>query len=110
MIIATISATCVILDKNDDRKCGFHEEKYIAVLNEYTPGGIFKLLWSPEIDSKESIPPAYVAHGGPVREPYSYLVPGPHRLFKNSSSGVRIIKLWRKQPRRRITVMSSSNV
>jgi hypothetical protein len=24
-------------------------------------GGIFKLLWSPEIDSKESIPPAYVA-------------------------------------------------
>jgi hypothetical protein len=24
-------------------------------------GGIFKLLWSPEIDSKDSIPPAYVA-------------------------------------------------
>ncbi len=23
-------------------------------------GGIFKLLWSPEIDSKESIPPVYV--------------------------------------------------
>jgi hypothetical protein len=40
---------------------------------------------SPEIDSKESIPPAYVA-GGPVREPYSYLVPGPHRLLKNSST------------------------
>ncbi len=24
-------------------------------------GGVFKLLWSPEIDSKELIPPAYVA-------------------------------------------------
>jgi hypothetical protein len=24
-------------------------------------GGIFKLLWSPEIDSKDSIPPTYVA-------------------------------------------------
>jgi hypothetical protein len=24
-------------------------------------GGIFKLLWSPEIDSEESIPPSYVA-------------------------------------------------
>jgi hypothetical protein len=24
-------------------------------------GGIFKLLWSPEIDSEESIPPTYVA-------------------------------------------------
>ncbi len=28
-------------------------------MREYR-GGIFKLLWSPEIDSKESIPPAYV--------------------------------------------------
>ncbi len=24
-------------------------------------GGILKLLWSPEIDSEESIPPSYVA-------------------------------------------------
>ncbi len=31
-------------------------------------GGIFKLLWGLRIDSKESIPPAYVASaGGPVR-------------------------------------------
>ncbi len=37
---------------------------------------MFKLLRSPEIDSKESIPPAYLA--------YSYLVPNPQRLFKNS--------------------------
>jgi hypothetical protein len=36
MIIATISATCVIIDKNDDRMFGFHEEKYIAVFYEYT--------------------------------------------------------------------------
>ncbi len=33
-------------------------------------GGIFKLLWSPEIDSEESIPTAYVALRA-VREPYS---------------------------------------
>ncbi len=25
--------------------------------------------------------------GGPVRQPYSYSVPSPHRLFKNSSTG-----------------------
>jgi hypothetical protein len=36
MIIATISVTCVIIDKNDDRNFGFHEEKYIAVLYQYT--------------------------------------------------------------------------
>jgi hypothetical protein len=30
-------------------------------MGQYFSGGIFKLLWSPEIDSKESIPPAYVA-------------------------------------------------
>jgi hypothetical protein len=42
--------------------------------------GILKLFRSPGIDSKESIPLAYVA-GSPVREPYSYLVPSPHRLF-----------------------------
>jgi hypothetical protein len=39
--------------------------------------GIFELLSSPGIDSKESIPPAYVPGG----KHYSYLVPSPHRLF-----------------------------
>ncbi len=34
---------------------------YTKVVNNISRGGIFKLLWSPEIDSKESIPPAYVA-------------------------------------------------
>jgi hypothetical protein len=47
----------------------------------------FKCLWGPGIDSKEWIPPAYVASGGTVRKPYSSSVPSPHRLFKNSSSG-----------------------
>ncbi len=42
---------------------------------------IFKLLRSPRIDYKETIPPV-----GPVRQPYSFSVPGPHRLFKNSST------------------------
>jgi len=46
-------------------------------------GGIFKLQWSPKIDFKELIPPAY-GSGGPVREPYSYLVLGLHKLFENS--------------------------
>jgi hypothetical protein len=41
--------------------------------------GIFKLLRSPVIVSKESIPPACVA-GGPVRLPYSYSVPAPPKI------------------------------
>jgi hypothetical protein len=46
---------------------------------------IFEHLWSPGIDSKESIPPAYVAwRAGTIN--LFYLVPSPHRLFKNSSS------------------------
>jgi hypothetical protein len=51
---------------------------------------IFKHLRSPRINSKESIPPAYAAlkPGGPVRQSYSYSVPSPHRLFKNSSTGI----------------------
>ncbi len=48
---------------------------------------IFKLLRSPRTDSKEPIPPGCVAWRGPVRQPYSYSVPSPHRLFENSSSG-----------------------
>jgi hypothetical protein len=43
---------------------------------------IFKLLRSPRIDSKESIPPAYVARRA-VRQTYLYSVPSPHRLFVN---------------------------
>jgi hypothetical protein len=35
---------------------------------ENTGDGIFKLLRSPGIDSKESIPPAYMKPGGPVRQ------------------------------------------
>ncbi len=75
---------------------------------------IWKLLRSSGINSNESIPPAYVAkwagtttlflHGSysphilfedssigvPVRQPYSYSVPSPPRLFKNSTTGCRI--------------------
>ncbi len=43
--------------------------------------GIFKLLSSPEIDTKESFPPAYVAWRTRTTT-YSYPVPSrPHRLF-----------------------------
>ncbi len=46
---------------------------------------IFKRLWSLGIDSKEWIPPAYVAwRAGTIT--YSSSVPSPHRLFKSSSS------------------------
>jgi hypothetical protein len=44
---------------------------------------IFKLLRGSGIDSKESIPPAYVAwRAGKIT--LSYSVPSPHNLFKNS--------------------------
>jgi hypothetical protein len=46
-----------------------------------TRARILKLVRSPRIDSKESIPPAYVACGGPVRQPYSYSVPSPNALI-----------------------------
>ncbi len=42
---------------------------------------IFKLLWSPGIDSKEWIAPSYVAWRADTIK-----VSSPHRLFKNSSS------------------------
>ncbi len=52
----------------------------------YSKARIFKRLWSPGIDSKEWIPPAYVAwRAGTI--PYSNSVPSPYRLFKNSNSG-----------------------
>jgi len=47
---------------------------------------ILKLLGSLTMDSKKSIPPAYVA-GRPVRQLYSYSVPSPNRLFKNFRTG-----------------------
>ncbi len=54
-------------------------------------GGIFKRLWSPGIDSKEWISPAYVAwRAGIITNSYS--VPSPHWLFKNSSSASSSIK------------------
>jgi hypothetical protein len=44
-------------------------------------------LRSPRIDSTEPIPPDCLAwRGGPVRQPFPYSVPSPHRLFKNSST------------------------
>jgi hypothetical protein len=55
-----------------------------------------KLLRSPRIDSKEPIPPGGVA-GGPVRQPCSYSVSSPHRLFKNSSSASRRAKMVPKK-------------
>jgi hypothetical protein len=48
---------------------------------------IFKLLRSTRIDSKEPIPPRCMCPGGPVQQPFSYSVPRPHGLFKNSSTG-----------------------
>jgi hypothetical protein len=41
---------------------------------------IFKLLRSPGIDSKESVPPTYVAWLASTT-PYSCSVPRPHRLL-----------------------------
>jgi hypothetical protein len=39
------------------------------------------------MDSKESITPASVASGGPVRQPYTYSVPSPHKVLESSNSG-----------------------
>ncbi len=47
---------------------------------------IFKLLRSPRIDSKGPIPPGCVAWRAGTTTLYSYSVPSPHRLFKNSST------------------------
>ncbi len=45
---------------------------------------IFKLLRSPGIDSKDSIPPRQ------RRQPFSFSVPSRHRLFYNSNIGERL--------------------
>ncbi len=63
-------------------------------LETYGGARIFKHLRSPRIDSKETIPLGYVAYG-PVRQPYSYSVASPHRLFKNSSTEV---SSWNHNP------------
>jgi hypothetical protein len=49
-----------------------------------------KGLRSPRINSKESIPPAYVAWRASTTTLYSYSLPSPHRLFKNSSTGPKL--------------------
>ncbi len=54
-------------------RCLFDPES--GMKNNQSP--YFKCLWGPGIDSKKWIPPAY-----------SSSVPSPHRLFKNSSSGL----------------------
>ncbi len=46
---------------------------------------ILKLLESPRIDSNFQFRQA-MNPGGPVRQPYSYSIPSPHKLFKNSST------------------------
>ncbi len=46
---------------------------------------IFKLLWSPEIDSKEPIPPTYVAWRAGTITLFLF-GSSPHRLFKNIST------------------------
>jgi hypothetical protein len=42
-------------------------------IHKITRARIFKLLRSPRINIKDSVPP-----GGPVRQPYAYSVPSPH--------------------------------
>ncbi len=53
---------------------------------------IFKRLWSPGIDFKEWIPPAFVVWQSGTKTLF-LLVPGPHRLFKNSSSDVPTLQV-----------------
>jgi hypothetical protein len=50
-----------------------------------TRARIFKLLRSPGIDYKESIPPAYVAWRACTKTLFLF-GPSPHRFFKNSST------------------------
>ncbi len=49
---------------------------------------IWKLIRSPGIDSKKSIPPAYVARRAGTTTLF-LLVPSPHRLFKNLALDTR---------------------
>ncbi len=71
-----------------------NRKKISQIINDYIYLPFFlwiilclKLLRSPRIDSKEPIPAGCVAsQAGKVKQPYSYLVPSPHRLSKNSST------------------------
>ncbi len=58
---------------------------------------IFKLLRGPGIDSKESIPPAYIAWRAGTTTLFLYLVPSPLRLFKNSNT-VLAGRAWCVEP------------
>ncbi len=62
-----------------------HHSKLWSGLQHRYRARIFQLLRSSGIDSKESIPPAYVAWRAGVTT-LSYSVPSPHRLFKNYST------------------------
>ncbi len=66
---------------------------------------IFKLLRSSEIDSNESILPVYVAWRAGTITLYSYSVPSPHRLFKNSSTVVYGTKSgWCRRERGKVSI------
>ncbi len=67
--------------------------QYTYTVNTFSRAGIFERVWGPGINSKEWIPPAYVAWRAGTITGYSYSVPSPHRLFKNSSSGLFWV-LW----------------
>ncbi len=58
---------------------------------------IFKRLWSPGINSKEWIPPAYVAWRPGTITIFLLGSYSPHRLFKNSSSELIVIS-FKKSP------------
>jgi hypothetical protein len=59
----------------------------VAFARRPTRARIFKLLRCLRINSKKSIPPAYVTWRV-VRQPYTYSVPDPHRLFLYRTRGV----------------------
>ncbi len=70
MSLVTLSYNCffvfvhdaLILSLSGYRLFHIHDDLCLVYpLFMLVGGGIFKLLWSPEIDSKESIPSAYVA-------------------------------------------------
>jgi hypothetical protein len=73
---------------------------------------ICKLLRSPRIDFKESIPPGCVAWRL-VRQPYSYSVPSPHKKIpahKNPPQGSKYHSMQEKKARQiRYTVILSKH-
>ncbi len=76
--------------KDEHEQCSGQKEMFIE--HFLLPRAIFKCWWGPGIDSKEWITPAYVVwRAGTII--LFLLVPSPHRLFKNSSSGLQNIIL-----------------